>query len=84
MADRFLVGAEVKDPALIRVFDRIQQAFVAHKSPPAQIVAAVSDLPPPARNQGRTLIVRDIDGLGNPGKATALDGSWFDESWSAL
>ena len=40
MADRFLVGAEVKDPALIRVFDRIQQAFVALKSPPAQIVAA--------------------------------------------
>lgn len=55
------------------------------RSVPAVIVADTTKLPKPSEAlNGATIIVRDIDGSGNPGKATCLDGVWYDQSWSAL
>lgn len=54
------------------------------RSPPLRIVDTVSALPPASANQGRQIIVRDIDGAGTPGVATSLDGVWIDYAGATL
>jgi hypothetical protein len=48
------------------------------------VVDTAADLPNAAQFQGAKYLVRDIDGSGTPGEATALDGAWYDQNWSAL
>lgn len=62
----------------------VQQAFDGLRSPVLHVVASPADLPNAHTWDRRQVIVRDIDGGGNTGLATALDGQWFDQDWSAV
>lgn len=62
----------------------VQSAFDRLISVPLLIVADVSSLLNAEAWNGRQVIVRDIDGAGTMGIATALDGDWYDNSGGAL
>lgn len=62
----------------------VQQAFELLTSVRLTVVDAVSDLPPASAWANRQIIVRDIDGAGTAGIATALDGAWIDHNGGAL
>ena len=62
----------------------VQRGFDGLLSVRLRIVDAATDLPNATAWNGRQIIVRDIDGAGNPGVATALDGDWYNESWSVI
>jgi hypothetical protein len=62
---------------------QIVAAFERWESSRHRVVASVADLPDPAFWNTRKIIVRDI-GAGAPGEATALDGKWYDQTWSEL
>ena len=69
----------------LQLKNAVEEAFDILRSPKAQIYDAVADLPKPTVFwNGRTVLVRDIDGMGAKGSATCLDGAWYDSSWSAL
>lgn len=78
-----LVVGGLSGPVL-SLANAVQRAFDELLSPPQHIFATSADLPKPdARSwQGRTVIVRDLG--GSPGFATALDGVWYDQSWSPI
>lgn len=62
----------------------VQSAFDRLISVPLLIVDDVSSLLNAEAWNGRQIIVRDIDGAGTMGVATALDGDWYDYSGGAL
>ena len=62
----------------------VQRAFDGLLSVRLRIVDATTDLPNATAWNGRQIIVRDIDGAGTMGVATALDGAWYDNSGGAL
>lgn len=62
----------------------VQAAFDRLISVPLLIVDDVSSLLNAEAWNGRQVIVRDIDGAGTMGVATALDGAWYDNSGGAL
>lgn len=69
---------------VLQLANLVQRVIENLRSVPLTVVADVSALPNATLYQGRQLIVRDIDGLGGKGIATALDGAWYDQNWSAL
>lgn len=62
----------------------VQSAFDGMRSVRSEIVADVASLPNATAWQGRQIIVRDIDGAGTMGTATALDGDWYDYAGATL
>lgn len=62
----------------------VQQAFERLTSVRLAVVDAVSDLPPASAWANRQIIVRDIDGAGTKGIATALDGAWIDHTGATI
>lgn len=62
----------------------VQQAFERLTSVRLTVVDSVSDLPPASAWANRQIIVRDIDGAGTKGIATAIDGAWIDHNGGAL
>lgn len=62
----------------------VQTTFERLTSVRLTVVDAVSDLPPASAWANRQIIVRDIDGAGAAGIATALDGAWIDYNGGAL
>lgn len=62
----------------------VQAAFDKLTSVRLTVVDTVSDLPPASAWINRQIIVRDIDGAGVAGIATALDGAWIDHNGGAL
>lgn len=62
----------------------VQAAFDKLTSVRLTVVDTVSDLPPASAWANRQIIVRDIDGAGTAGIATALDGAWIDHNGGAL
>ena len=70
--------------AVLNFANAVQRAFDNLSSVRLTIVADVATLPPASQWQGRQVIVRDIDGLGAMGTATALDGAWYDYAGGAL
>lgn len=62
----------------------IEGALERLRSPKAETYATEADLPKPGDYwNGRTVVVRDIDGNG-PGLAFCLDGAWFAIIGSAI
>lgn len=62
----------------------VQAALERLTSVRLTVVDAVPDLPPASAWANRQIIVRDIDGAGTAGIATALDGAWIDHNGGAL
>lgn len=48
------------------------------------IVNDRSELPSATLWQGRSILIRDIDGAGTKGIATALDGVWLDHTGATI
>lgn len=69
---------------VLKFANAVQAAFDQLASVPLKIVDDVARLPNPDAWKGRQVIVRDIDGAGTMGVATALDGDWYDYSGGAL
>lgn len=62
----------------------VQAALERLTSVRLTVVDAVSDLPNASAWANRQIIVRDIDGAGTKGIATAIDGAWIDHNGGAL
>ena len=62
----------------------VQAAFDKLTSVRLTVVDTVSDLPPASAWTTRQIIVRDIDGAGTKGIATALDGAWLDYTGATI
>lgn len=62
----------------------VQAALERLASVRLTVVDAVSDLPNASAWANRQIIVRDIDGAGTKGIATAIDGAWIDHNGGAL
>ena len=61
-----------------------QAAFERLTSVRLTVVDAAPDLPPASAWANRQIIVRDIDGAGTKGIATALDGAWIDHMGATI
>lgn len=62
----------------------VQAVFNQLASVRLTIFDTVSDLPNAEQWHGRQVIVRDIDGAGTMGIATALDGAWLDYTGATI
>jgi len=70
--------------AVLNFANAVQAAFDRLISVPLNVVDDAASLPNPDGWKNRQVIVRDIDGAGTMGVATALDGAWYDNSGGAL
>lgn len=62
----------------------VQSTFDRQESVRLKVVNIKTDLPSASQWQGRQVIIRDIDGAGTPGIATALDGAWIDHTGASI
>lgn len=62
----------------------VQAAFIALTSVRLTIINDTTELPNAEQWQGRQIIIRDIDGAGTKGIATALDGAWLDYTGATI